>query len=197
MSKHLLVATTILFSALFTSNAQAGFFEVGASGSYRRSNIDETAFDESTSLTGSLSYYLNEASALELSYTDGRSKRSINGDAPNGHVTSMFYKIIGLDLVYTIGGRGAGFRPYAKLGANYIMEKKIVDQYRGPDGAWLPANTIQEDPALVPSAGLGFSLGLTQTTSLKVGVDAWSSRPMNKPPVTIDYAGRVGLSWMF
>jgi outer membrane protein W len=177
--------------------AHGGYFEVGASGNYRKSNIDQNAYDESGSLTGSMSYYLNEASAIELSYTDGQNKRAIGETQANGHVTRMFYKTLGMDFVYTLGPREATFRPYLKAGANYILQKRIVDQYRDNNGNLYEANIFEDEPGLVPSAGLGFRLGLTERLSLKMGVDAWTSRATNRGTVTVDYIGRTGLSVLF
>lgn len=187
------VSTLALFCF---SNAHAGVFEVGGSGSYRRQNIDRDAVDEAQSLTASVSYYLDEASAIELSYTDGKSRRSISPNVTNGHKTTVNYKALGLDFVYTIGGRESNIRPYIKLGAQYVLEKQIVDQYRTASGTW-DAQIADDGQALVPSAGLGFKMGLTQALSLKAGIDAWSSRPLEESPFEIDYAGRVGLGWMF
>jgi hypothetical protein len=121
----------------------------------------------------------------------------ISENVPNGHVTILNYKSAGLDFVYTIGSRESLFRPYIKAGANYIIEKRIIDQYRLSDGVLMPANEISSDPALVPSAGFGFKLSLTKNLSLKSGVDGWTSKPVNQEPVTLDFAGRLGLSWMF
>lgn len=185
-----------LLNLISTENVYAGAFEVGASASYRRSNIDLDAYDESKSLTGSLSYYLSEASAIELSYTDGSNTRSIYPDPNNSHVTSLTYKSVGLDLVYTFGARESAFRPYVKVGGNYILEKKIVDQYK-QSGVWFETQPIEDSPSLVPSAGLGFRIGLTAALSLKVGIEGWTSRPVSQTPVTVDYAGRAGLSWFF
>lgn len=188
----------LILALIFTTGslARAGIFEVGSSASYRRSNIGENAYDESRSVTGSVSYYLNEASAIELSYTYGENKRSVSENEANGHTASMFYSTMGLDFVYTIGSREAFLRPYVKAGANYILQKRLVDQYRGPDGTLFSPTITEDDPGLVPSAGVGFRLALTQSLSLKVGVDAWTSRPTNREPVTVDYAARAGLSLM-
>lgn len=177
-------------------HASAGIFEVGASGTYRRSNIGANAFDESQSLTASLSYYLNDSSAVELSYTHGLSERSIAEGEPNGHVTNLTYQTLGLDFVYTLGDREAAFRPYLKAGGNYILKKRLVDQYSDANGNWFSAQPIEEDPTLVPSAGFGFRLALTKALVLKIGVDAWTN-PLNEDEITIDYAGRAGLSVMF
>lgn len=190
------VSCVLVFAcALFTTfTAHAGVWEVGASGSYRRQNIDVDAVDEAQSVTGSLSYYLDEASALELSYTDGASKRSIAPDAQNGHITTTTYKSLGLDFIYTLGQGQT--RPYVKAGGQYILEKKIVDQYTNNTGNYQP-RTEQSTPALVPSVGVGFKVGLTAGLSIKMGIDAWTSDGLSVQPVKIDYAGRAGLSWMF
>ena len=187
----------LIFALVFVSTARAGFIEIGGSGSYRKSNIDINATDESRSITGSLAYYLNEASAIEMSYTDGLSKREVAPDLPNGHVTKMSYRTLGLDFVYTLGGHESTFRPYVKVGANYILLKRIVDQYRDSSGNLFDANTYEDTPGLVPSAGIGFRIGLTDSLAFKAGADAWTSRTTNSSPVTFDYVTHVGLSFMF
>jgi outer membrane protein W len=188
-----LVATITLLPSL----SQAGFIELGASGSYRHSNFDANAYDESRTITGSVAYYFSDASALELSYTDGQNKRAISEDVTNGHVTWVYYDTAGLDFVYTLGAKDAMLRPYIKAGANYIISKRIVDQYRLADGTYYAANTIEDSPGFVPSAGFGFRFGLTESLALKVGVDGWSSRVMSQTPVTIDWYGKAGISWFF
>jgi hypothetical protein len=180
----------LLFLALLPSRpARAGFIEIAAAGSYRRANIDKNAYDESSSVTGSLSYYLNEMSAIELSYTDGTSTRYIGSTNGQDHTTSAYYRMVGLDFVYTFGERDAILRPYVKGGVAYLLEKRIVDQFQG----W-PATITEDSPALVPSAGLGVKISITQALSLKAGVEGWMSGDNN---ADIDYAARVGLSWMF
>ena len=186
-----------LVALALSAPAHAGFIEIGASGSFRRSNIDVDAYDESLAVTGSLSYYFSESTAIEASYTDGQNKRVISENVANGHVTKMFYKTAGLDFVLSFGGKESAIRPYLKVGGNYIISKRIVDQYRDANNNLYPANVIEDEPGLVPSFGAGFKLGLTESLSLKLGVDGWTSRPTNKPPVTVDYVGRAGLSLMF
>jgi hypothetical protein len=187
-------AAVVIF--LGAVESRAGFIEIGGSGSYKKSNIGTDSFDESQSLTGSFSYYFDESSALELSYTDGISRRVIGQTQPDGQLTNMYYKMVGLDLVLTLGERESTVRPYLKVGGVYIMDKRIVTQYWS-GGNVFPENTRQDPAALVPSAGLGFKLSLTKSWSLKVGVEAWSSRSVSEQPVTIDYSGRIGLSCMF
>jgi hypothetical protein len=189
-----IVFAIFLGASALPSFAKAGVFELGASGSYRRQNIATDAVDESQSLTGSISYYLDEQSALELSYTDGASKRSISPDSINGHTTTVIYKSIGLDFIYTFGGGSA--RPYVKVGTQYVLEKRITDQYTNNTGNF-PANPLESTPSFVPSAGIGFKIGLTNAISVKAGIDAWTSDSLAVQPVEFDYAARFGLSWMF
>lgn len=179
------------------SFSHAGFVEIGASGSYRKSNFDANAYDESKTISGSLAYYFNDATAIELSYTDGTNKRAISEDVTNGHVTWVYYDTAGLDFVYTFGAKDTVLRPYIKAGANYIISKRIVDQYRLADGTFYPANTTEDSPGIVPSAGLGFRFGITESLALKVGVDGWSSRVLSQSPFTIDWYGKAGISWFF
>jgi outer membrane protein W len=177
--------------------SQAGFVEIGASASYRRSTVDVDAYDESKSVTGSIAYYFTEASAVELSYTDGSDVRVIAPDAQNWHTTSLAYKSVGLDLIYTMGPHDATFRPYVKAGANYVLQKQIVDQYE-QDGQLYDASTPSPyDHYIAPSAGVGFRIGLTEALSLKAGIDAWASGPATQTPMTFDYMARAGLAWLF
>lgn len=196
-SRFTIVALTLTVLTIFAAApAHAGFVEVGASGSYKKSNIGTNSFDESQSITGSFSYYFDESSALELSYTDGINRRIVGEGQQNGQLTNMYYKMLGLDLVMTIGAREATFRPYFKVGGVYIMDKRITTQYWSAGNYFTPS-TVQDPSALVPSAGLGFKVSLGQGWSLKVGVEAWSSRSVTESPISIDYSGRLGLSFMF
>ena len=95
----------ILFScflcAFFCSTSQAGIVEIGASANFRRSTIDKNNFQESTSYTGSLSYYFCEMSALELSYTEGEALLSVQPVDDSKVITKSSFKLIGVDLVMT------------------------------------------------------------------------------------------------
>lgn len=194
-----LYALVLSAAFLISNQAQAGIFELGASGTYRKSNIDQNSYDESKSLTGSVSYYFSEASAIEVSYTDGSSKREINNtnnaSAIRKQTTSLTYRSLGMDLIYTLGAKEATFRPYIKAGAQYIFEKRYVDQTFTDSGPQ-EASVVEDPAALVPSAGAGLTLRLSERLSLKIGVDAWTSRSVSTKPVTIDVNGRAGISWL-
>jgi outer membrane protein W len=180
---------------LMSQMAHAAFIEIGASGSYKKSNIDVGAYDEASSLTGSVAYIFDEMSALELSYTNGYSKRVVPSNlAGYDHATTLFYEMVGLDLVITFGGQESFLRPYVKAGAGYIMRKRLVDQYQN-----LPASILDQPTGAVPSAGFGLKLSLTKSLSLKAGVEAWTSRPLvgGQTNPDLDVSARAGLSWLF
>ncbi len=179
------------------STARAGFIEIGASASYRKTNIDVDAYDQSFSYTGSVAYYLTDSSAIELSYTNGQDTRVISNSVPYGHVTYLYYQTAGADFVYTFGEKEAALRPYVKAGLVYILSKQLVDQYTLPDGTLYPAFTLNDATGFAPSAGFGLRIAITDSLALKIGVDGWSSRPLSDPPMTVDWYGRAGLSWFF
>jgi opacity protein-like surface antigen len=180
----------------YSSLAHAGLFEVSAGGTYRKSNIQSNAYEESQSFTGSLSYYFNDMSALELSYTDGATKWFVAGDGtaqnPN-HTTWTYYTMLGLDFIFTLGERDAVLRPYVKAGVGYLLKKKIVDQIAGNQA------TPSEDPVgLVPSAGAGVAIKLTSNLNIKFGVETWGSQPISSGGSSqYDVAGRANIGWMF
>lgn len=181
----------LIFVILLLSgfSAHAGYLELGASANYRLSSIDSENYQESISYTGSVSYYFMESSALELSYTSGYSKIVVTpGDITTQYVTESNFSLTGLDLVFSVGGREDFFQPYLKLGGAYIS-KKIYRQING-----FSKDKIGEQSGTVPSAGIGFKILFTKTFSVKFGIDAWTS-PLDEDPVTVDYAGRAGISW--
>ncbi len=187
---------SLLFTMIISSVAQAGFVEVGASGTYRKQNVGADIFSENYSLTGSISYLFDEMSAIELSYTEGYG-RTVVGAAASGATKELVSSatMASLDFVYTFGDKGAMLRPYLKAGAGYLIKKELTEVIAGG----FPNRTYQEDTGFVPSAGIGFRLALTQTLSLKIGVDGWSSQPIGAENRNskIDYAGRAGISWLF
>lgn len=183
---------TSALGLFYSPLANAGYIEIGGSANYRISSLDPDNYQKSISYTGSLSYYFWEMSALELSYTQGRQISSLKIDSTsNLTVTTADFVLVGLDLILTLGDKQSFLLPYIKGGGAYI-EKRMKSQVDT-----FPEQSAPPAFGLVPSAGVGFKLRLTQGLSLKVGVDAWSS-PQRKNERTVwDYAGRAGLSWMF
>ncbi len=183
-----------LVSLVFTSlpAIAQSYSEIGFTANFRKSSIDEGNWQQTLSYTGPFSYYFWQTSAIELSYTQGLSELSVRPpDLPNDRMlTQSYFSLIGLDLVASFADRRAPFQPYVKLGSAFI-NKKIYRQLTG-----FNSTLIAESSGLVPSAGLGFRVLMTETLSLRVGFDSWTN-PLNERPLILDYAARAGVSWMF
>lgn len=177
----------LILSLLYSSISFAGIFEVGGSGSWRKSSFDKHNFNEMTSWTGSISYYFYELSALELSYTDGVNRQSVKPAGDTQTLTVTNFQLTALDVVMTLATKEDPFQPYIKLGGGYL-NKTIYNQIEGFD--MKKAGSIQ---GWVPSAGIGLKWFLTKDFNIRLGLDAWTSPP-NQQPVVVDYAGRAGLS---
>lgn len=172
---------------------QAGFVELGGSVNYRRSSFDSQNYQELISYTGSVAYYFMEMSALELSYTNGYSDMSIS--SPYNPIESRYetytnFQLLALDLVFSFAEKEDMFQPYIKLGGGYL-KKQVFFQVNGGD-----IDLVSSQEGMVPSGGIGCRLMLTRSIAIKLGLDAWTTPPTEQP-VTVDYAGSLGASWLF
>ncbi len=174
----------LFFVSIFSASAMV---EVGSAVSYRKSSVNSENYQVSSSVTGSVSYYFSQNSAVELSYTNGSGVILIQPIATaKTRITSNF-EMIGLDYVLSV--QEGMIQPFVKFGAAYI--KKQFEQ--NTDVA--SAEQIPMVKGFVPSAGLGVKLNLTKSFSFKIGIDAWTS-PLQSQPILVDYAGRAGLSFL-
>lgn len=183
-----------LFTVLFFSapKAQALYTEVGVSYSYKKTSFSESDSLESQSLTGSLSFYLWDRVALELSYTDGlavRKEKSHGVNFPDREVT-QYSTVYGSDLIFGFMDKSAPIQPYIKGGVAYISKKQVV-QDKGYQ-SW----EIKPKASYAPSYGVGIKFMLSENLSLKASYDAWQT-PVEDGEITTDAAGRVGFSWVF
>jgi hypothetical protein len=192
-----LVWTAIFSTALLggASLAEAGYVEIGASGTYRRSNFNPNSYDDSFALSGSVSYLFSEMSALEFSYTDGFSKQFVSSNGlGTDQTTTVHTQLIDLDFVLTLGEKDAVLRPYIKAGMGYLLKKRLVETTQG----FHPVVIDNEPQGFIPSAGAGFRIAITENLSFKVGIDTWNSDPLGHGDTgTFDVAARAGLSWLF
>jgi len=170
--------------------ASAGYVELSGSANYRESKINKDNYQKLISFTGSISYYFWELSAIELSYTEGEQIVRIQPVGGEYTLVTTQFRMAGLDFVLTLAGKQSPFQPYIKFGGAYVDKKIFSKTEIGGQ------KSIPYDPGVVPSAGIGFRIKFTNTLALKVGVDGWTT-PLDQDPVTVDYAGRAGISWMF
>jgi hypothetical protein len=201
-----IIVSSFLFSAQAqneistTSPGYNDYFEIGLSGNYRKVHLSddadtERAYDENYAYIASLAYYFREMTAIEFSYSQGKNKRYI----PSPTITSTTthrYDLFGLDLVFTFGKRTDTFIPYIKAGIGYFDRKAIDYVYvNNTNGQTLPSQPVEMNSTVVPSAGLGMQIRITQQLSFKTGVDFWTSGPIDKKINELDWAARVGISW--
>lgn len=183
---------TLIFILLFFPSAFAGFFEIAASGSYVKHTVDEVNYEESKDATAAISYYFWQQSAIEISYTSGLKTTNVGilGNTSTYTNIQSESRLIGVDFVLSFAEKTAPVRPYIKVGAVHI-HKKIIEQ----DGDFEAFEHPYAD-GVAPSAGIGLKIALTQTFSIKLGAEAWTT-PLAQDKVTYDFAGRAGLSLLF
>ncbi|MBX9766302.1 MAG: outer membrane beta-barrel protein [Bdellovibrionales bacterium] len=179
--------SSVIFIQLLSISAVAGVVELSLSGNYRSNAIDSDNQSKTQSVAGSISYYFWEMSALEASYTRGKTDNTtIAFD-----LTADFIQY-GLDFVFSFAGRESPVKPYIKVGGIYQINQ-VVTYYKNN-----PTPTVTESAGLSPSAGLGLSMRLTETFSLKFGGEAWLTPLSDKSNTQIvNIAARAGISWMF
>lgn len=177
----------------------ADYFELSASGNYRKSflmdsNTSQRAYDEASAFTGGVAYYFREMTALEMSYTTGTSKRVIPSTTISSE-TQHYYDLLGLDLVFTFGKRTDVYIPYIKTGVGYFTKKRIDYKYTNHGTNSVDTASVNLEASVVPSAGAGIQIRLTEKLALKLGVEVWTSGPINKKLEDFDWAFRAGISW--
>jgi hypothetical protein len=187
---NLKIQSILVVLILFSLPVNAGVFELAASANYRRQQINDLNYQSSESITGSISYYFMEMSAIELSYTRGTSTlraQPISSDPWLEYINE--FTIYGADLVLTFAQQTSIFQPFAKIGVAHIVKDLII---KSPVEA---KRRTPSEPETVPSVGLGFKFRLTKTFSIKVGADAWIT-DQREDNSQFDYAGRAGVSWL-
>lgn len=176
---------------VFVRPGWAGFIEIGGTGAYRKTTLSKTNFSENKAITASLAYYFMELSALELSYTNGLySTKSTPSDPTLGQTVKADYDQVGLDFILSFAGRQSPIRPYIKVGGAYIRKRFLIQPYG------YTAEEVTPDPSLVPSAGLGIKIRLSDHLSFKFALEG-SSTPLPDKSSTFDYVGQAGVSWIF
>lgn len=180
-------ALLFLMTFLALQNSQAMMTEVGLSYGYQKKTYDANNYYQLESKSASLSLYFSERIALELSYTDAFIEQQ-QKDLTTRTIQQTS-KILDASLMVVLGDRKAFFQPYLKGGVARI-EKTQVTKYEG-----LQDFTVNSPTATVPSYGAGLKLLLTDSFSLKVGIDFWRT-PLEDGSHSDDSALKAGLSWM-
>ncbi|MBO9667401.1 MAG: outer membrane beta-barrel protein [Bdellovibrio sp.] len=185
-----LYAATLFVMTVFSFSAHAVYTEIGAQYGHKTQTYDSNNYNETESITGSLSLYFWERIALELSYTDAQAvvvSKAFAGDPKR--TTIQKSQILGADLILILAEKKALFQPYIKGGMAQISRKQTI-KIENQD-------SYSNDPetAVAPSYGVGLKIALTEQFGLKFSYDAWET-PISGDSKTNDSAIRAGLTWV-
>jgi len=174
----------VLLVAAFGATAEAGLFELSATGNYRKTSVDDQHYSITSYGTAGLAYYFWELSAFELAYTQGNSATI----QPTVSIYSTF-KMYEANILITFAGKESAFKPYIKLGGGYT-DRTVSEEQPGFNPI------VTRSSGFSPLAGVGFKLMLSQQFGIKAGVDGYST-PVNQQPVVYDYSAYAGISILF
>lgn len=180
--------TALFFALIFAQmTAHALTTEIGLSYSFSKKNFNATNYYQSESKSASLSFYMFEKIALELSYTESFYENQEN-DTTSARVIQQTSTIAGSDLIFILTDQRSDFQPYIKGGAAYIHKKAVI-KYANANAYEIPTKD-----GIAPSYGIGLKYKLTERFSVRVGYDIWKT-PMDDGTKTDDTAFKAGLNW--
>lgn len=181
----------VCFLFIFPLTSHALYTELGFTYGRKKTTFDASNNFDSEYMTGSVSLYFAERTALELSYTDAvslQNQRASSADTPR----TVYQKtqIVGGDLIYVFADRKALFQPFIKGGMARISRRQEIK-----DGIF-NTSPLDPDEAIAPSYGLGVKIALTETFGLKASYSVWQT-PIGGGAKTNDDAVTAGVTWMF
>lgn len=185
--KTVFIYFAFIIPFLYQSNSLALFTEFGLSQSYKKTSFTSDNYVESEMISGSVSFYIWDRVALELSYSKGTGVRKEKDSTEILRTITQYSTVYGTDLILGFADRRTTFQPFIKGGAAYI-EKKQITQDEGN-----PASSATPKPGYVPSYGVGVKIRLTESFGLSTSLDVWKDDSAS----TNDIASRTGITWMF
>lgn len=138
-------------------------------------------------ISGSMSFYFWENTALEFSYTKGLVVQKEEDPSQPLRTVTQHSTAYGSDLILSFAGRKATFQPFIKGGVAYI-QKKQINQDQGT-----PSFETTLAPRYVPSYGIGMKIKLTENFGISTSLDIWK----DGSTASNDVASRTGVTWMF
>lgn len=184
----------ILFATFYAQCSYALVTEVGLQYGRKKTSFDAKNSIDSESLTTSLSFYVMEKIALELSYTKARGIREEYTDT--GPAGATFKQtvvqdttVLGADLIFVFGSRKNTYQPYIKGGAAQINRKQEM-KFNDLDEA-----TVEPKTSIAPSYGVGMKIAITDAIGIKISWDAWQT-PVGDGTYSDDSQVRAGLNWL-
>lgn len=185
MIKNLLCATLVGF---FSLPSLALVTELGVSYGHKKTTLDTSNYFENESTTGSVSFYVADRVALELSYTTatGVQQQTVGSDKQTVVQTTQ---ATGADLIFIFSPNKSLFQPYIKGGGAQIKKFQTVKVNS------LNSYTVEPETAISPSYGAGLKITLTETLGIKLSYDVWRT-PIGGGTFSDDSNIRAGITWM-
>ena len=162
--------------------------ELGISYGYSKKTFNTTNFYQTDSKSASLSFYLFERLATELSYTDSFYE-SQESDVTSTRTVQQSSKISNASLIYMLVGNRSAVQPYIKAGAAYIVKDQVV-KYLNASAIEIPRSA-----GWAPSYGAGLKIALTERFAIKLSYDLWKT-PLSDGTNSDDTSFKAGLSWI-
>jgi opacity protein-like surface antigen len=153
--------------------------------------FDEFNNSEQQSTQVSISTYLWERIALELSYTTGlavQKDKQPNLLGATLRTTTSYVDAYGADLILVFADRNSQFQPFIKGGIAQVRRKVVIQ-----DDGNNPWEIVYSGAA--PGYGVGCKIFLTERFSIKASYD-FLETPSNSDTRYSETTGRIGLSWV-
>ena len=186
MTKHLI----LILAFFYSNNLLAVYKELGLNYAYKKNYFDDFNNSEQQSTQFSLSFYLWERIALELSYTAGlavQKDKQPNLLGATMRTTTSYIDAYGADLILVFADRTSKIQPFIKGGASQVR-RKIVIQDDGNN----PWEILYS--GMAPGYGAGCKFFISEAFAIKASYD-FLQTPSNSDTQYSDTNGRIGISW--
>jgi hypothetical protein len=183
-----------LLCLCFFHPALALYTELGLSYNYMKRTFSELDKIENQGTTASISFYVWDRIALELSYTNGlyvkKEKELSLSSSTAQRTTTQYTDIYETNLIYVFADKKATFQPFVKGGAAYIKKRQVVQIDND-----VPFE-VSPSPGWAPSYGAGLKILISDAFAIRGSYDAVRT-PIDDSNSVDDITGRVGVSWIF
>lgn len=194
---------------IILSKVHAGYFEASANGSYYKYNNGVVAGDQNYTVIqrigGGFAYRFLTNTAIELGYTESKTKESITQATSDGSLklrsnkTSSF-KILSLDLLIYFTDKRSRWRPYIRGGVGYTIRKvsvigKQIDVLAGNVETDLKLNS-PKIYSMSAQGGAGVSIYISEQIALEASYTAYATE-LDKSDIFIHYSVAGGLKYIF
>lgn len=182
-----LKSLTFFLLIIFSFSSHALVTELGFSYGYTKKTFNASNFYQTDSKSASLSFYLFEKWALEMSYTDSFYE-SQESDTNSTRTVQQSSQISNGSLIYMMLDKKDMVQPYIKAGVAHITKKQVT-KYLNASAIETPVSS-----GWAPSYGAGLKFVLSERFSIKLSYDVWQT-PLSDSTSSDDTSFRAGLSW--